>query len=44
VCHKIFNTSKRMRKHLFNAHKESAEEFRSTWKLAEPFTTVAIKI
>ena len=44
VCQKNFNTAKRMKKHLFNAHKESAEEFRNAWKnMSEPFTTIDIK-
>ena len=28
VCGKTFNTEKRMRKHLFNTHKDVAEEYR----------------
>ena len=43
ICEKQFNTEKRMRKHLLNAHKESAEEFRAAWKATEPFQTITIK-
>ncbi len=45
VCHKSFNTQKRMKKHLFNSHKESADEYRAAWRVAnEPFTAMTIKI
>ena len=37
VCGKTFNTEKRMRKHLFNTHKDVAEEYRKHTKL-EQFT------
>ena len=44
ICEKQFNTEKRMRKHLLNSHKESAEEFRMAWSNKnEPFQTITIK-
>ncbi len=29
MCDKTFNTAKRMKKHLYNTHKESADGFRA---------------
>lgn len=35
VCHKTFNTTKRMRKHLFSTHKDVADDFRVHTKVEQ---------